>query len=116
MAIKSEEARERARLRDRERWKTPKRQEWIFGKHLETTYGLSLSDYNTMLETQNYVCKICQQPQQEVSSAKRLVVDHCHQTGKVRGLLCSFCNSMLGYSKESTSTLEKAVRYLDNFK
>ncbi|MGL5012791.1 MAG: endonuclease VII domain-containing protein [Bacteroidales bacterium] len=115
MAIKSEEAKERARLKDRERWKTPKRQERIFSSHLETTYGISLSDYNQMLETQNHLCKICQGPQQEISSAKRLVVDHCHQTGVVRGLLCSFCNSMLGHSKDNVTTLEKAIQYLNKF-
>jgi hypothetical protein len=40
-------------------------------------------------------------------------IDHDHQTGKVRGLLCGFCNSLLGYAKDDPATLESAIRYLE---
>jgi hypothetical protein len=48
----------------------------------------------------------------DFSSFTSLVVDHSHVTGKVRGYICSACNSVLGYSKDNTSILEAAIAYL----
>lgn len=50
-------------------------------------------------------CAIC-------TETRLLVVDHCHTTGLVRGLICAKCNSILGYAKDSVATLENAIRYL----
>ena len=62
-------------------------------KTLKRKYGITLDIYNDMLKNQKGVCKICKQL---CKSGKVLAVDHCHQTGKVRGLLCATCNTGLG--------------------
>ena len=73
-------------------------------------FGLSVADYNQMLSEQSGVCAICGQ----VPSGKRtrLAVDHDHETGKVRGLLCHGCNTMLGFARDSKTTLQSAINYL----
>src|SRR5689334_6819967 len=60
------------------------------GKHLKGTYGITLEEYQAMLEEQEHVCAIC-----GGTDTKRLSVDHCHITEKIRGLLCRKCNSGL---------------------
>lgn len=46
----------------------------------------------------------------------KLYLDHCHKTGKNRGMLCNACNVMLGFSRDNTEILSKAIKYLENFK
>jgi hypothetical protein len=70
-------------------------------RHYIRKYGISAEQYNELLELQNGVCKLCKQPEHIRSTSasnpvKRLAVDHDHNTGKVRGLLCHNCNVMLG--------------------
>lgn len=83
---------------------------------LNYKYGLSLEDYGTMLLEQNGVCAICEQPETyiDVRSGKirPLVVDHCHTTGRVRGLLCNNCNAALGQVQDNKDTILKAIVYL----
>lgn len=74
------------------------------------TYGISLEEYNSLLSKQKGVCAICST---ECISGRRLAVDHCHTTGKVRGLLCANCNRGLGLFKDSKFLLEKAQKYLE---
>jgi hypothetical protein len=78
-------------------------------KHL---YGISLEEYNAMLEEQQYVCKICRRPN---SRNHPLSVDHCHRTGKVRALLCVKCNVGLGSLDDSIERLEEALLYLREY-
>jgi len=73
-------------------------------------YGITLDNYNIMLEEQNFCCKICKRNESEF--IKKLAVDHCHNTGKVRGLLCNDCNLGIAYLKDSTINLENAIEYL----
>lgn len=80
-------------------------------KHLKAEYGLTLADYAQMLEDQDHKCKCCGIGKEEAPS-QRLVVDHCHSTGKVRGLLCSHCNVALGMVKDSKETLRNLINYL----
>lgn len=63
-----------------------------------------------MREAQNECCAICNE--HESKFAKGLVVDHCHQTLKVRQLLCQNCNAMIGMAKESELVLKRAIKYL----
>lgn len=77
---------------------------------LRRNYGLSIDDYENMLQTQQYSCAIC--GKHESKQSQRLSVDHCHTTGKVRQLLCAHCNSLLGMAKEDLDILEKAKQYL----
>ena len=78
-------------------------------RHLKHLYNITLEQYDRMFERQNGVCAICDKPQLN----KRLSVDHNHGTGKVRGLLCSRCNSLLGVI-ESGDFLDRAMKYLRN--
>lgn len=72
---------------------------------IKLNYGLTQSDYEQLEKSQNYCCKICNQ-------LTKLCVDHCHLTGKVRGLLCTNCNRGIGYLKESIYNLENAIQYI----
>lgn len=72
-------------------------------------YGLTPADYDRMLAAQGGVCAVCGDGPQP---RRRLQVDHCHATEKVRALLCANCNSALGHAKESVERLEALVRYL----
>jgi len=65
-----------------------------------------------MLEEQEHKCAICLTS--DVDLEKLLAVDHCHTTGKVRGLLCSNCNLALGNFKDNITNLEQAIKYLKN--
>lgn len=77
-------------------------------------YGISLEDYNNLFEKQNGVCAICLQPEIIVQHNKimKLSVDHCHDSKKVRGLLCGNCNRGLGHFRDSINLLEKSIEYL----
>jgi hypothetical protein len=81
-----------------------------YGYNIRRLYGISLEDYNRLLAEQGGVCAICKEAQQ--SGKSRLVVDHDHETNKVRGLLCTNCNTMLGKSHDSEATLQSAIDYL----
>lgn len=72
-------------------------------------YGLSLSDYRALVLSCGNKCMLCCGPP---VGKKRLSVDHCHVTGKVRGLLCNSCNVGLGYFMDSIVKLDKAIVYL----
>lgn len=79
-------------------------------QEVKTRYALSARKFKTMKEKQGGVCAICKGQRKRVRS--KLNVDHCHKTGKVRGLLCSSCNSLLGYAKDSVPLLIRAISYL----
>lgn len=76
-------------------------------------YGIGIEEYRAMLKRQNGVCAICQVTRDTNYS---LHVDHCHDTGKVRGLLCGSCNKMLGLARDDRARLARAAEYLDRFK
>lgn len=81
---------------------------------LSRKYGINLKKYNDLLKEQNYSCAICGLDQSRFEKA--LSVDHCHTSGKVRGLLCQLCNTGLGSFKDNKKVLEKAIEYLDKTK
>lgn len=74
---------------------------------LKNRYGITEEDYAQMFQHQHGLCAICQK-----SSTKNLDVDHDHETGKVRGLLCNNCNRGLGHLQDSILHLESAIKYL----
>lgn len=78
--------------------------------HYKHRYGIVLDDYNRMFEEQDGYCGICGTHQARFK--KRLAVDHCHETGDVRGLLCDDCNKGLGNFKDNVDYLSKALQYL----
>ncbi len=83
-------------------------------RHLKKAYNLTLKDFAIMLESQDNVCKICKCEAHSARNAFRehLVVDHCHDTGEVRGLLCSQCNIGLGSFKDNLKLVAEAAEYL----
>ena len=83
---------------------------------IKRNYGVSIEAYNQLLTEQNCQCKICGKHHDPTAKRGRLYVDHCHQTGTIRGLLCSACNSALGYLKDDISLLDAAKEYLAKYK
>ena len=77
--------------------------------YLKRTYGLTMEAYNSMLEGQDGVCAICQC---EPEYGKNLHVDHDHNTGKIRGLLCIKCNRALGLLYDDLETVASLLEYL----
>jgi len=77
-------------------------------------YGITFDEFNKMLEKQNYKCKICgKEETKELKGTKwKLSVDHCHKTGKVRGLLCAKCNVGLAKFEEDEQQFINAIKYL----
>ena len=75
-------------------------------------YNMTIEQYDSILKEQNNCCKICSTHESEFD--KRLHVDHCHTTGKIRGLLCMACNILLGKAKDNINTLNNAIDYLNN--
>ena len=79
-------------------------------KRVLKQYGLTLRDYELMLRGQRYVCAICKQPSRILG--RELGIDHNHETGIVRGLLCHNCNRGLGHFKDNPELCFEAARYL----
>jgi hypothetical protein len=76
--------------------------------HLKKKYNLTLEQYDRMLEAQGGGCKICGRPPGDIA----LHVDHCHITGRVRGLLCFPCNAALGHLQHDPDIIETALVYV----
>ena len=76
-------------------------------------YGLKPEEYDAMVEAHNNRCAICDSPPSQKKRKKRLNVDHSHETGKVRGLLCDKCNQAIGLFNEDFKLLTKAISYLE---
>jgi hypothetical protein len=92
--------RQQKKAYDQEYYRTTRRQ-----YSLKHRYGISEHDYQVMFTSQNGKCKLC-------NIKAELHVDHCHTTGKVRGLLCGPCNRALGLFKDSIPVLINAIQYL----
>lgn len=122
-------AKERINVNERKRLEDPEKKEkrrrslaryrstskWILTRkrHQVKKYGLTLEDYLSMHRAQNGRCKICDKKDSE--EVLNLCVDHDHDSGKVRGLLCDFCNTSLGFLKDDPDLFVKAAKYiLDN--
>ena len=76
--------------------------------HLKTAYGITIDQYDAMSKDQNNVCAICLLPE----VGRKLAVDHCHKTQKIRGLLCSKCNRAIGQLNDDIPRIKRAVEYL----
>ncbi len=81
-------------------------------RHTLRKYGLTEEQYQQMLDAQGGVCAICG----GVDKGKSLAVDHDHNTGENRGLLCFQCNVVIGNSRENVETLQSAIDYLTFYK
>lgn len=81
-----------------------------FESHLRRTYGLSWETYTEMVIAQDNKCYLCNNPPSDVFD--KLVVDHCHRTGKVRKLLCRMCNIHLSRIEACPDYFDKVISYL----
>lgn len=83
--------------------------------YLKNAYGIDHNTYKKMEESQNSLCAICGTPGFTMREHhwKKLVVDHDHKTGVVRGLLCHNCNRALGLLKDDPEVIKNAVKYLE---
>ena len=90
--------------------------EGLTNKYLQRTYGITVNTYKSMLKEQNSKCKCCGGEGWTMAKHHKvkLVVDHCHETGVVRGLLCHNCNRALGLFKDSLTTIKNAYQYLES--
>ena len=86
--------------------------------NLKHNYGLSLEAYEKMLTNQNGLCAICKRPETATVNGKiyHLAVDHNHETGKNRGLLCAACNIGIGKLKDDILIMESAIQYLQKWR
>lgn len=91
----------RTRLRLKERAKD---------RALRQKYGISLETFEALLSSQNNKCRICTAP-----LGDKGVLDHCHTTGKIRGILCRKCNSGIGQFGDRPELVEAAARYLREY-
>ena len=83
----------------------------VLNKRYKERYGITYDTYKEMLKEQNHKCAICGTDEVDTRNSK-LCVDHCHNTGQVRKLLCHSCNCGLGHFKDSSELLIKAAEYL----
>ena len=78
--------------------------------YFKRNYGITFLDYKNKEDFQNNLCAICNKP--EPKQNVRLSIDHNHETGEVRDLLCSYCNTSLGMLRENISIMENMIKYI----
>lgn len=81
-------------------------------RQLKKMYGITADDYASMLKAQGYGCAACGMTQEQ-NGPRRMPVDHCHETGAVRGILCEGCNKALGCLKEDPRRIYGLARYAE---
>ena len=86
----------------------------VYQRHsdLRKSYGIEPEEYDALLTQQDGVCAICGLPER-AKGKNYLAVDHCHVTGRIRGLLCSNCNHGIGHLKDNRDLLLAAIKYLE---
>ena len=94
-------------------------------KNLKRSYGLTLFDFSNLYEKQQGCCAICNKKlcftgvnarETKALSLNEPCVDHCHETGSVRGVLCWSCNIALGHVKDNVEILSKMIEYVQQHK
>lgn len=87
-------------------------------RNLKRDFGITVEQYEALFQAQSGVCAICGKPETRPNpdgTIRRLAVDHCHVTNKVRGLCCSHCNCGLGHFFDNAQMMRKAADYLDKY-
>ncbi len=85
----------------------------LYGYNLKSEYGLSVDDYNSMLDEQGGTCAICLGTNK---NGTKLHVDHDHDSGEIRGILCSKCNTAIGLLGDDPRIIARATNYLWKYK
>lgn len=104
------------KLRDWQKAYREKNRETLVAKERERKFGISHAEYAELHQRQGGVCAICKKPETATRNGKvkSLAVDHCHSTGRIRGLLCADCNTGIGKLKEDRNIFLAAIQYLGN--
>lgn len=100
---------EKLREYHRKKWKrySAENKDKIKAKNFKDRYGIGIEEYEALKDQQDGKCCICE------TVGHVLYVDHCHNTGKIRGLLCQKCNTGIGMLQDNINILKQAVRYLE---
>lgn len=100
--------------RARARQSSRQNPEGVMDRQYQRYYGLTLSEYEAMVAARGGLCDICHRPETmtQKGNVKRLSVDHDHDTGAVRGLLCSACNRALGFLGDDPERVAEAAAYI----
>ena len=101
-------------LKIRKTWKNGDIEQQRFNQ-LFLKYGITKEEYLSLIEKQDNKCGVCGEKETSLGrggKVKNLAIDHCHTTGKVRGLLCHGCNTALGSFKDNANLLTNAINYL----
>lgn len=85
--------------------------EYSKASYIKFAYGITMAEFHKLQNDQNLSCAICGKKQSTL--VKKLHIDHCHKTKKVRGLLCFNCNSAIGHFKDDVNLLKLAIKYLE---
>lgn len=88
-----------------------KKSEYAKKQHLKRKYGITQEQWNEMYEKQGGVCALCKIPGR-VGKHGKLAVDHCHETGRIRGLLCASCNVSIANLGDNIVGLMNALNYV----
>lgn len=104
------------KLRDYQLRYREKNRETLVARERERKFGISHAEYAELHQKQGGVCAICKKPETATRNGKvkSLAVDHCHTTGRIRGLLCADCNTGIGKLKEDENIFLAAIQYLAN--
>ena len=87
---------------------------YMRNQHFLRTYNISMQDVEEMLDKQDGKCLICEDTLCLEFQKKQAHVDHCHENGHVRGILCQLCNHGLGSFRDNINSLKKAITYLED--
>jgi hypothetical protein len=100
------------------KWRHANRQQVLESSErcrIKKKYGITLEQYRDRIAAQDGKCEICKQPPSGKRSKSKLHLDHCHQTGKLRGFICGQCNTSLGMAKDSVAILAAMIVYLNKY-
>lgn len=95
----------------RKSWRVENKQK-MRENNYKKSYGVTIEDYDKMFKQQDGKCSICFSAETKNKNYGYFAIDHCHKTGKVRGLLCDKCNTALGSFQDSPEVLLRAIQYL----
>lgn len=104
------------------KYKTKGCRRCVLDRNIKKSYGFKggIDEYEKLAQEQNHKCEICDEEHISTSDdrtiKRKLSIDHCHKTGKFRGIICSSCNVALGYFKDNITTLQSAIIYLEKHK
>ena len=105
------------RSRESQRRSREKRPEVYWAKNLRDHFGITVEQYQQMFDEQHGCCAVCGLAETEIhpksNRLRRLAVDHCHDTGRIRGLLCNRCNRAIGLFRDSADVIRGAIAYLE---